>query len=217
MSFDYNKWEDELRSKVEAHEFAFDASAWEQMDELLDQGGGTMAPKEEVPPTSGRLTAWIFRGLILIIIGVLCWWMLSDINKKTVTLSSFNITTTLENTLTENPLHTENAPFKVEAGSTTNPKNSQLLPANTTELVEEAPTTTNFLATEINDSTPPTEEEKQSLPDRSAAYFTFPLKGNTTIPLLPSLLEDKLSAPVIESQKRKRDRRTLYPDVIERY
>ncbi|WP_020535834.1 hypothetical protein [Lewinella cohaerens] len=211
MSFDYNKWEDELRSKVEAHEFAFDASAWEQMDELLDQGGGTMAPKEETPPAGGRLTAWIFRGLILIIIGALCWWVLNDPNKNTVTLSSFNITTT-----TENPLHTENAPFKVEVGSTTNPEYRQL-PANTTEFVEAAPEATNFLSTEINDSTPIEEEEEQSLPDRSAAYLTFPLKGNMTIPLLPSLLDDKLSAPVLESQKRKRDRRTLYPDVIERY
>jgi hypothetical protein len=217
MSFDYNKWEGELRSKVEAHEFAFDASAWEQMDELLDQGGGTMATKEEIPPASGRLTAWIFTGLTLTIIGALCWWMLSATNENTVTLNSFNITTTPEKTPTENPLYTENTPFNVEAGSTANPENSPLLPANTTRSVETAPETANFLATEINDNTPVKEEEQQSLPDRSAAYFTLPLKGNTTIPLLPTLLEDELSAPVLESQKRKRDRRTLYPDVIERY
>lgn len=216
MSFDYNKWEDELRSKVEAHEFAFDASAWKQMDELLDQGGGTMAPKEEAPPASGRLTAWIFRDLILIIIGALCWWILSDTNKNAVTLSSFNITTTLENTPTENPLHTENAPFTVEAGSTTNPEYRQL-PANTTDFVEAAPAATSFLATEINDSAPVEKEETQSLPDRSAAYFTLPLIIDSRIPLLPSLLDDKLSAPVLENRKRKRDRRTLYPDVIERY
>lgn len=215
MSFDYNKWEEELRPKVEAHEFAFDASAWEQMDELLDQSGGTMATKEEIPPTGSSLSGWIFRGFLLIIIGALCWWMLSETNENTVTLNSFNITTTPEKTPTEHPLYTENAPLNEEAGSATSPENSQLLPANNTKPVKTTPETADFLAAEI-DKTSPVEEE-QFLPDRSAAYFTPSLTTDTTIPLLPTLLEDQLAAPVLEKRKRKRDRRTLYPDVIERY
>jgi hypothetical protein len=214
MSFDYNKWEEELRPKVEAHEFAFDPSAWEQMDELLGEGGGTMAPKDKLPPKSGRLYGWIFKGLVLTIIGVLCWWMLRTNNENTVSLSSFNVTETLTDLPSENQTPPENAPNIVEAGSTTNLNDRLSLSANTPKLVEATPEPVNISPTTTSKETLP---EEAPLLDRSAAYFTPPLTPKTTIPLLPSLLDDGLSTPVLNSQKRKRDRRTLYPDVIERY
>jgi len=214
MSFDYNKWEEELRSKVEAHEFAFDASAWEQMDELLDQGGGTMAPKDKIPPKSGRWYGWIFKGLVLTIIGVLCWWILQMNNEKEVSLSSFNVTETLIAIPLTNQTPPENAPNIVAAGSTTNPDFRQLLPANTIKIEKTTPETTNSLPPLTKQEISP---EEEAFVDRSAAYLTLPLMNDTAIPLLPSLLEEELPAPVLNSHKRKRDRRTLYPDVIEKY
>lgn len=214
MSFDYNKWEEELRPKVEAHEFAFDASAWEQMEELLGEGGGTMAPKDKIPPKSGRLYGWIFKGLVLTIIGILCWWILLMNNEKEVSLSSFNVTETLNALPSTNQTPPENAPNIVAAGSTTNPDFRQLLPANTIKTEKATPESTNPLPPLARQEIAP---EEEAFVDRSAAYLTLPLMNDTAIPLLPSSLEEELPTIILNRQKRKRDRRTLYPDVIERY
>lgn len=214
MSFDYNKWEEELRPKVEAHEFAFDASAWEQMEELLGENGGTMAPKDKIPPKSGRWYGWIFKGLSLSIIGVLCWWILRTNNENTVKLSSFNVAVTYTDIPSTNQTNPENAPNIVAAGSTTNPDFRQLLPANTIKTKKATPETSYPRPPLTNQEIAP---EEEALVDRSSAYLTPPLMNDTAIPLLPSLLDEKLPTPILNRHKRKRDRRTLYPDVIERY
>lgn len=214
MSFDYNKWEEELRPKVEAHEFAFDASAWEQMEKLLGESGGTMAPKDQLPPKSSRWYGWIFKALIFAIIGVLCWWMLQTNNENAISLSSFNVTEALTATPSNNQTIPENAPNIVAAGSTTNPDFRQSLPAKTIKTEKATPEMITHLPPLTKQEISP--EEEASI-DRSSAYLTLPLKNDTAIPLLPSSLDEELPAPFLNNYKRKRDRRTLYPDVIERY
>jgi hypothetical protein len=236
MSFDYNKWESELRSKVETHEFAFDESAWEEMDKLLDQAAGTLAPKDNLPPTSsGRFTNWIMGGLIVTFIGLLSWWMINTSNEKTIPLSGFSISISEEEATTENQVTFENAPAINKAGSTTTPKNNNVLPAQvpqnpiTTSVTTTARTATELVDTQV-EATP--EESTTALPDlpveetpppmlppadRSAAYLTPLLERSKDIALLPTALDDPLPETSSVSIKRRRDRRTLYPDVIERY
>ena len=91
MSFDYEKWESELREKVETHEFAFDPAAWDAMDDLLDQAAGAAAPKDNTPPPeSSSSIGWIIGGAVIAAIAIAIAFLLQPTKNETVKLSSYS-------------------------------------------------------------------------------------------------------------------------------
>lgn len=225
MSFDYNKWEDELRSEVETHEFAFDTNAWSEMDQLLDQAVGAIAPTDQhTPPSTGKFTPWMISGLLVSVIGLLSWWMLTNNQNSTIALSNFTITITPEKEPSTNQSDFKNAPNVAEAGNEThNPIHEQEFPANAAapfnpqREISLLNPLTQASTPVISTTTQDPMIEKVFLADRTAAYITPTIWKNHSIPLLPTTLDVSKLELLPQQLQRRRNRRTLYPDVIEHY
>jgi hypothetical protein len=177
----------ELRQAVEGHEFAFDPTAWSEMEQLLDGTGASGGN------TSGKKWwkggAWWLGGLILIGIGaLLAWWSIASNSKKEEPLSNFPIYEVQE--------EADVRPRKVELIA---PLPSRLIP------LEEQPI-------ELSRAIQPFDIQ----PRREPVQLIIPLETNR-----PEVVPQKANTETLRGEiprlKRKRNRRTLFPDVIERY
>ncbi|MCB0560578.1 MAG: hypothetical protein KDD09_16600 [Phaeodactylibacter sp.] len=210
MSHDANKWEADIRQAAETHEFGYDPKAWAAMERLLDgTGGSAIGPS----PSGGSVVrSWSWKVLIFLLfgaVGLLLWWFWPAEQAAPLPPSRME-----KPALPDTPL---------QPGEPAVPEEQQFMPGTNTPLRPGAQ--------------PAPYERKLSpmpaLPDRETPFLPLPLREDqprprwAVPPSLPSrppaLLEQAESLPpelellLPDPGKRRRNRKTLFPDVIEKY
>ena len=185
-------WEAAVRRVVETHEFEYDPAAWAGMEELLDQ-----AALPYVKPTSSWWAqAWKWLLPSVVAVGGLLWFTLRPASEPPSIQGSFPITVSRAPAKAKlsSPLPTNNsaepivAPYANISPLTALPTRSPLLDIRLPEM----PEMTNVI--------PPALEPLPSLP------LPNKLVSNTA----------KVDALKMDF-KQKRNRKSLFPDVIENY
>ena len=194
---EYNQaWEAKLRQQVEQHEFEYDPAAWEAMESLLDGGG---AP----PASSAASSIWQWLRWLLLGAGaiVLVWVLL------------------LPNTPQKNNLP-EERPVLERQSQTEQVEDEGEMSLSAPETIPSEPDRTSKLKRAEHQVEPLT-----PLPGLSPTKLQpLPPRPTEVVPMLPpsrlQTLQDSSNhfseeeLPDIRLPKRKRNRKTLFPDVI---
>ncbi len=200
-----HKWEADIRQKVEQHEFEFDPKAWEALDKLLDASSSTASK-----PASNN--NWLSSGwkllLLLLALALLLYWLSRWQNTEVPLLSSFPTQETLSEI---QPANITTAPLEdIEESSQSVIQTQQQRPSN--------PITTPT-AIEITEAQPTTELTPITTSEpRPEPMIVAPLESSQEIPLLNRQafpIELKIQLP--KKRRRRRNRGTLFPDVIPKY
>lgn len=212
-----NNWEADIRQGVEEHIFDYDPNAWTAMEQLLEaeltttgQAASDAVPK---PGASSLSLGSLWIGISIIIgFAVLGWWMKPDTTPNVATLSSWpiDVSTAIE------PV----ANTKLVTAIADAPNLQTVVPSATTESA--------ILSTPLYTVLITQKQPKQGLPQQTKARSTFSTFDHLPTPTLPSELVSQqlpVAAPLqiiipkeTKSQKRRqRDRKTLFPDIIEHY
>lgn len=217
-------WEADIRQKVLEHEFDYNPSAWEEMSLLLDEVV-IPAPDAKAGPATdfGIGGSWKVITFSVLLVGLIALWYLSRPVTTNPVLSSQPNTKTAEVFLSEKEKDTTlSAPKLIQAAarelvesvspeSISYKKKTSDRPSTNTKatpsLDREAPEKLEP-AEAIKDETPPLRQAVEVLEFLPHAQ-EIPL---LTIPIKPLELEIK-----IWKKKRGRDKKKLYPDVIENY
>ena len=203
MSEQQYNWEADVRQKVEQHEFDFDPAAWAAMEELLDGGvapGATNAASAAATTSVSTLLKW---AIILLVAATLAFVLL----RKTPASDTLEEPTETPTEQLESQLE-EIEPTEAVGQMTLSEENtkyrSDFAPKDQKRMVEPlAPL-------------PPIWQEVRRLPARQDAYTTSFLPKRVLIPL-PDSLGSKDPLPEVQLPNEKRNRKTLFPDVLNQY
>ncbi|MCB0548114.1 MAG: hypothetical protein KDD19_11055 [Phaeodactylibacter sp.] len=210
MSHNANKWEADIRQAVETHEFGYDPEAWAAMERLLDGAGGGVVGAS--PPTGapGRSRGWKWLVVLLLgAAGLLLWWFWPAKPMAPPPLPRMETPVPPDKpSQPGEPAVPEEQPFVPEMKTLPRPgellapekRQRPLMPALPDKEIP-------FLPLPLQEEQPrPRWAVPPSLPSRPPALLERP-------DTLPPELELLLPKP----GKRRRDRKTLFPDVIEKY
>jgi hypothetical protein len=196
MKTQQDKWEADIRQKVEQHEFEYDSMAWAEMDQLLNQtalGGSTSASSALKTGLS-----WWWQVALIIGISTIVGLLIYQWNKR------------------------EKTPESIELSSFSIPE------SETVTTLEDTIQTTTIRQLEALDKLPVLDIQSingwtvHSLPDN----ITISWRPNTPtvferLPVYPQPVfreqQLKLEGIKTSTDKRKRNPKTLFPDVIENY
>lgn len=221
-------WEADIRKKIVAHEFDYDSIAWDEMEQLLDEGA--MPPADiNMGPASDSGIGGFSKGIYFSIIflgAIALWWF----NRPQPVISS---------SIKSMSMEMQSSSIDVEEGSSQQPISSKTdIPEDRLKKIiktlnEEAPNKMNELSSELANS--PSEmiqiedvntEVKNERPQERITNEPQQRKQTPSLDLLP-LIKYKLQyntpktsikLEVKPSNKiRLRDNNKLYPDVIEKY
>ncbi|MEL6656871.1 MAG: hypothetical protein AAFP77_25475 [Bacteroidota bacterium] len=189
-------WEADLRRQVEQHEFDYDPGGWAAMEEILD-GGSVPVSTEAVATLHSSWLKWTLLALLGTALIILL--LLRSPQKE----QSEN----LQIPGTEQPSGQEELPQDVpvpaiSAVKEAEPEDHQsfVRPSRKIEVLAPLP--------------PPSFKEVKPLPARSDAYQTSPLPTIEWTLLSDSLrTQDVLPEPQLP--RRKRNRKKLFPDVLD--
>ncbi|MCO6476949.1 MAG: hypothetical protein J5I94_10040 [Phaeodactylibacter sp.] len=210
MSQEANKWEADVRQAVETHEFGYDPEAWAAMEGLLDGAGGGVAGASPGAGMPGL--AWGWKVLILLLLGaggLLLWWYWPAEQAPPQ-----------PPTRTERPALPDISRQPIEPSI---PEEGRLKPGPDTRLLPDS-----RLSPEHGASFP-----LPALPEKETPFLPLPLREEqlrrpwAVPPALPTRAPAELEIPgplppdlqqlLPEPVKQRRDRKTLFPDVIEKY
>ena len=180
-------WEAEVRRVVETHEFEYDPAAWAGMEELLDQAALPYAK----PTGSWWAQAWKWLLPSVVAMGGLLWFALQPASEPPSVQGTFPISLETE----------EKAALRGGIASSAfvrTPRQVKALPK-----LQRRP---------IDPLELPPPELPVPVIAVPPAVPALPTIGPATL-LLPNESDNSLGATI----KRKRNRRTLFPDVIKNY
>lgn len=196
MKTQRDKWEADLRQKIEQHEFEYDPMAWTEMDQLLNQTSLSGSASASSAIKTGLSWWWQLALIIGIstILGLLIYqWSKQDKAPETIELSSFSI-----------------------PESKTIPSNEdtiQLIIRPQIKTLTKLPTLNIKRIKNLNFYSLPDDVNINWSPNVLPKFEPLPVSPQ------PIFREQILELKGIENspKKRKRNRKTLFPDVIENY
>jgi len=193
MKEQLHEWEADIRRKVEQHEFDFEPEAWVEMEDLLVQTSSA-GKLQNPPPGKGMNGMWwklgIWSSIIaFVVITIGLWLSRGEETKPEIELSSFSVPVM--------PIPSD--PGRAEA---------------VTKMPVPIPLPLRTKAIPLQEFSLPKEVEV-SLPTRPSWEPVMPLPTVSPKPLpeRPMLRDTGWQLPPAKS---KRDRRKLFPDIIER-
>ena len=206
MSHTAKNWEADFRKVVETHEFDYDPQAWAAMEGLLDGAGAAAGTSNKAAGLAGAAWKWLFL-LLVGAAGLLLWWFLPP--ERTAPPA-------VQTEAPAPPANPQNRPSV--------PNEQEALPPPTD--VNASPRAKILPRQEQRTPIPlPTAPEEASSAPSPAEVIPnrflepLPVLPNGPIPALApqdtSLPELNLKPP--ESTRPRRNRKTLYPDVIKKY
>lgn len=201
MSDQKHIWEAGLRPKVEQHEFEYDPTAWVEMEQLLDGGLILGTPTSTTAGNNSSLTARLRWSIVLLLGAAFLFMLVRDTTVSDAFENTSDASTEqLDNRQLESVLEIQaQLPSLLESNME---RQGGATPKNQIQRVEPlAPL-------------PSLKKEVQMLPERQGAYPTRFLPGPELVPLPDSLGRKDLLLE-LEPSTRKRNRRTLFPDVLE--
>ena len=196
MSSDFNKWEADIRNQIHQHEFEFDPQAWAQMDALLEQ---TAIATTSASSSSITLFWKIIAGA-LIGAGIITLTIFRQPNSTPKpALSNFTI------------IATDSTGRSTDAPSPTTEQNASPAQKPAQRKIVVAPSLPkDVIQSDVaQDTIVPL---LQIIPPFEA--LPTPRLHPLIIPETDSIIWHHISPT---TQRRKRDKRTLFPDVIENY
>lgn len=194
-------WEAEIRQKVNKHEFSYDPAAWGEMSALLEQTTAAASNPGHKAGQNGHtvLNRWMFIAVAILVTIALLFWNHQK-NARSPKIESWSVPVA--------------PPEEAIDASFSTPKNQ--MPIKIAERARDVfvDPTPSILPEELT-----MEVEEEIFPSRKDQGLCLPLP----MPPLPKALkslqpEVKTDLPEIRlpsSSRRKRDRKTLFPDVIE--
>lgn len=190
MSKAGQSWDEAVRQAVESHEFEYEPAAWAGMEQMLDSAGAVTGAA-----ASGQALSWLW-GLpaVLAVVGGLLWFALPEPEAPS-----------LEGSLpisTEEAVQVPELPPLPSASPRPIARPALIVPLPHPSLPE--------LPAAEEESSPPQPAQWAPLPALPAMPLPERLQGEWSDDSLPPL-------PPASETGRKRNRRTLFPDVIERY
>ena len=204
MSHDANKWEADVRHAVETHEFGYDPEAWAAMEQMLAGANGAAGATAGAGP--GWISWKVLLPLLLGIAGLLAWWYWPAKQAAPPPPSPMETPA-----IPDTPHHAIKPPVEK--------KSPPLPPAASRPMPEER--------------APRVQEELLPLPGREEQFLPLPLREEKpasrwvvppSLPArppamleMPDSLPPELKLLLPKPGKRRRDRKTLFPDVIEKY
>ncbi len=203
MKAQEHSWEEDIRRQIEQHEFDFDSNAWEEMEALLDNA---VLPPPDPRLSSARRHWWFYGkwGLPVLILLIGLWWLVQK-QAPEIDLGGFTMTVPKpKEQPSEKVLTPELVIQEVTPRVVTRPYSQ-----TTKVVVREKPDTVGNLSEnpETIEKWPPIEKLPLVLP-----LLQHKVDTGSQINLFKQLKQPSLSP-----SKRKRNRRKLFPDVIDNY
>jgi len=197
-----HQWEAGIRQKVEQYEFDFDPQAWDAMEQLLDTSGSTS------PDSGNGQTRWSWWKLMLIglAIGLLLFLLMRPNHIEDQLLGSFNVQISNQKTVS------------TSISPTTGASDTTHIVITDLNLKARAPKPLSISTAPATIAAPNEPEKMEAPTSRPKVLIVAPLERSTEIPLL----QRKDTPPDFKIQDpppsgRRRNRRTLFPDVIPKY
>lgn len=194
-------WEADIRHKINEHEFSYDPVAWGKMSTLLDQPLATLPDTGTVSAstTIGTVQLWnilVIAAISLLTLATIFWY--KHKNAPAPVLESWSVVT---------------PPTEPKAALPATPQNQ-------TTATDRQPTRTVIATTNLREeplktlpSPPEVHPNRRPVPKKIGLLKMIPLPDTLT----STIVAPAFQLPEIQLPPRKRNRRTLFPDVIEKY